>query len=151
MNLFNISLVVDPILKLFGDGANWLEDITVGSVLIRLLCAIICGGFLGAERAMKRQAAGFRTYILVAVGAAIAGFTNQFIYECFPSSDVGRLGNGVVTGIGFLGAGTILVTSRSKIRGLTTAAGLWACGCMGLCSHRLLRACGVGRRNRLHR
>ncbi len=51
---------------------------------------------------------------------------------CFPSSDVGRLGNGVVTGIGFLGAGTILVTSRSKIKGLTTAAGLWACGCMGL-------------------
>ena len=133
MGLFDLSLVVDPILKLFGDGAKWLEDITVWSVLIRLLCAIICGGFLGAERAMKRHAAGFRTYILVAVGAAIAGFTNQYISTMIPESDMGRIGNGVVTGIGFLGAGTILVTSRNQIKGLTTAAALWACGCMGLC------------------
>lgn len=135
---FNVFFVemnrnIDPLVRLFGDFAEQLSGVSIISVLLRLLLAIIFGGIIGAERASKRQAAGFRTYILVAIGACIAGFTNQFIYECFPSSDVGRLGNGVVTGIGFLGAGTILVTSRSKIKGLTTAAGLWACGCMGLC------------------
>ena len=128
----NVSLLVDPLLNLFGDNLKWLEDITVGAVIVRLLCAIICGGVIGAERAMKRHAAGFRTYILVALGAAIAGFTNQYISELVPASDMGRIGNGVVTGIGFLGAGTILVTSRNQIKGLTTAACLWACACMGL-------------------
>ncbi len=134
LNVFftEINRMVDPLVKLLGENGSWLSEITFGSVIIRLLLAILCGGVLGAERAMKRHAAGFRTYILVAVGAAIAGFTNQFINESFPTSDVGRIGAGVVTGIGFLGAGTILVTSRNKIKGLTTAAALWACGCMGL-------------------
>ena len=130
--LSTTSKYVDPIVKLLGDNGSWLSTITLGSVIVRLLLAILCGGALGAERAMKRHAAGFRTYILVAVGAAIAGFTNEFISMGYPASDVGRIGNGVVTGIGFLGAGTILVTSRNKIKGLTTAAALWACGCMGL-------------------
>lgn len=134
LNIFftEINRMVDPLVKLLGENGSWLSEITFSSVIIRLLLAILCGGVLGAERAMKRHAAGFRTYILVAVGAAIAGFTNQFINESFPTSDVGRIGAGVVTGIGFLGAGTILVTSRNKIKGLTTAAALWACGCMGL-------------------
>ena len=130
--LVEMNRYMDPIIKLLGKWGEELAGVSIWSVLVRLGLAILCGGVLGAERAVKRHAAGFRTYILVSLGAAIAGFTNQFIYECFPSSDVGRLGNGVVTGIGFLGAGTILVTSRSKIKGLTTAAGLWACGCMGL-------------------
>lgn len=135
LNVFFVEMNrnIDPIVKLFGNFAEQLSGVSIISVILRLFLAILFGGLIGAERASKRQAAGFRTYILVAIGACIAGFTNQFIYECYPSSDVGRLGNGVVTGIGFLGAGTILVTSRSKIRGLTTAAGLWACGCMGLC------------------
>lgn len=128
----SVNLYADPIVKLLGQGWEWLSTVSFGSVIIRLIIAIMCGGFLGAERAMKRQAAGFRTYILVAIGAAVAGFTNQFIAEIYGETDVGRLGNGVVTGIGFLGAGTILVTSRNKIRGLTTAAALWACGTMGL-------------------
>ena len=124
--------MIDPIVKFLGDNWTWLSDITIGSVLVRLLLAILCGGALGAERATKRHAAGFRTYILVAVGAAIGAFTNQFIREYFTNSDAGRIGAGIVTGIGFLGAGTIMVTSRNKIKGLTTAAALWACGCMGL-------------------
>ena len=128
----SINLYADPLIKFLGEGFEWLSTVSFGSVIVRLLLAIMCGGFLGAERAMKRQAAGFRTYILVAVGAAVAGFTNQFIAEIYGETDVGRLGNGVVTGIGFLGAGTILITSRNKIRGLTTAAALWACGTMGL-------------------
>ena len=111
----SVNLYADPIIKLLGEGFEWLSSVSLGSVIVRLLLAIMCGGFLGAERAMKRQAAGFRTYILVAVGAAVAGFTNQFIAEIYGETDVGRLGNGVVTGIGFLGAGTILITSRNKI------------------------------------
>lgn len=135
LTLFFVEMnrYIDPIVKQLGNFGEQLAGVSIYSVILRLLLAILFGGLIGAERASKRQAAGFRTYILVAIGACIAGFTNQFIYECFPSSDVGRLGNGVVTGIGFLGAGTILVTSRSKIKGLTTAAGLWACGCTGLC------------------
>lgn len=130
VTLADAERFVDPIVKLLN--ANWLSEITIGSVLIRLALAILFGGVLGAERAMKRHAAGFRTYILVAVGAAIGAFTNQFIHECFGNSDAGRIGAGIVTGIGFLGAGTILVTSRNQIKGLTTAAALWACGCMGI-------------------
>lgn len=125
--------VVDPLLNLLGDKVSWLQSITIGSVIIRLLLATLCGGLIGAQRATRRHAAGFRTYILVSLGAAIAGFTNQFIAEISADTDIGRIGNGVVTGIGFLGAGTILVTSRNQIKGLTTAAALWASGCMGLC------------------
>ena len=120
---------VDPLVKLIG---NWLSDINIGSIFVRLLLAVFCGGLIVVERATKKHAAGFRTYILVCVGSAIAMLTNQFIFEHFGSGDASRLGAQVISGIGFLGAGTILVTSRNQIRGLTTAAGLWACACLGL-------------------
>jgi len=126
--MFFIS-AVDPLVKLIG---NWLSDINIGSIFVRLLLAVFCGGLIGVERATKKHAAGFRTYILVCVGSAIAMLTNQFIFEHFGSGDASRLGAQVISGIGFLGAGTILVTSRNQIRGLTTAAGLWACACLGL-------------------
>lgn len=123
--------MVDPIVKLLGD---WLGDIeNVWTILIRLILAVIFAGIIGIERASKRHAAGFRTYILVCLGATLAMITNEFISLSNPgSSDASRLGAQVISGIGFLGAGTILVTSKNQIRGLTTAAGLWACACMGL-------------------
>lgn len=130
----NIFVAVDPIVNFIGD---WLSEINFGSIFVRLLLAVFCGGLLGVERATKRHAAGFRTHILVCVGSAIAMLTNQFVFEQFGSGDASRLGAQVISGIGFLGAGTILVTSRNQIRGLTTAAGLWACACLGL-------AIGVG-------
>lgn len=120
---------IDPIAKLIGD---WISTINIGSITIRLILAVIIGGLIGVERATKNQAAGFRTYILVCVGAAIAMMTNQFMIEYFGSGDVARLGAQVISGIGFLGAGTIIVTSRSQIKGLTTAAGLWSSACIGL-------------------
>lgn len=122
-------LAVDPIVNLLGD---WLSGINIWSILVRLLLAVILGGIIGVERATKRHAAGFRTYILVCVGSSIAMLTNQFMLLQFGGGDAGRLGAQVISGIGFLGAGTILVTSRNQIRGLTTAAGLWACACLGL-------------------
>lgn len=122
--------IVDPFVKL----TNWylLNEIGFISILVRLLLSVLCGGLVGIERSKKHQAAGFRTYILVCIGSAIAMMTNEYITVQFGMGDTARLGAQVVSGIGFLGAGTILITSRNKIKGLTTAAGLWACACLGL-------------------
>ncbi len=129
--MWNIYLnLVDPITKLLK--WDWMAELTFGSIILRLLLAVIIGGLVGVQRASKRHAAGFRTYLLVCLGATIAMMTNQYICELMGSGDGSRLGAQVISGIGFLGAGTILVTSRNQIRGLTTAAGLWAVACMGL-------------------
>lgn len=102
------------------------------SILFRVFFAVFAGGLLGMERALKRHAAGFRTYILVCLGAALVMMTSQFVSQTFGSTDVTRLGAQVVSGIGFLGAGTIMITGSNRVRGLTTAAELWAAACMGL-------------------
>ena len=95
--------------------------------------AIIFGGIIGYGREREKRPAGLRTHILVSIGSALAMITNIYIYEVYnSSSDPTRLGAQVISGIGFLGAGTIIVTGKNKVRGLTTAAGLWACACMGL-------------------
>ena len=93
---------------------------------------MICGGIIGLERSRKNRPAGFRTYMIVCLSSALVMMTNQFIYNNFAESDPARLGAQVISGIGFLGAGTIIVTSRSQIKGLTSAAGLWASACLGL-------------------
>ncbi len=107
-------------------------DINLLSVSLRLILALLFGGIIGLERGSNRHPAGFRTHILVCVGAALAMMTNQFILQEFDTGDPARLGAQVITGVGFLGVGTILVTGRHKIKGLTTAAGLWASACLGL-------------------
>lgn len=123
----------DPIVSLFGDALTWLSDIkNIGTIVIRIFLALILGGAIGIERSRKRQAAGLRTYILVCLGAAVVMMLSDFITLNSPDSDAGRLGAQVISGIGFLGAGTILVTSKNRIKGLTTAAGLWAAACVGL-------------------
>ncbi len=110
-----------------------LQQVTTLSILVRLIMAVFLGGVIGLERGANKQAAGFRTHILVCVGAAMAMLTNQFVCETMAStSDPTRLGAQVITGVGFLGVGTILVTGKHKIKGLTTAAGLWASACIGL-------------------
>lgn len=111
----------------------YLQDINVISVTVRLILSIILGGMIGLERGSNKHQAGFRTHMLVCMGAALAMLTNQYIFETMTtSSDPARLGAQVISGIGFLGVGTILVTGRHKIKGLTTAAGLWASACTGL-------------------
>ena len=125
---------VDPIVKIVGD---WLFEINALSIFIRLFLAALFGGIIGIERTTKKHAAGLRTYILVAIGACMIMLTNLFIVETFETGDIGRMGAQVISGIGFLGAGTIIITSRNRIKGLTTAAALWACAAMGL-------ALGVG-------
>ena len=108
------------------------REITYLSVIVRILAAIAVGGFIGLERATKNRPAGLRTYMLVCVGACLIMLTNQYIYQYTGAGEPMRLGAEVVSGIGFLGAGTIIVTKHNQIKGLTTAAGLWASAGVGL-------------------
>lgn len=108
------------------------RELTLLSVFVRIVIAIVLGGAIGMERGMKNRPAGLRTYMLVCIGACIVMITNQYAVQVFGVGDPVRMGAQVVSGIGFLGAGTIIVTSRNRIKGLTTAAGLWASACVGL-------------------
>ena len=115
-----------------------LRSVTTLSVFVRLACAFICGGIIGIERSYKRRPAGFRTHILICIGAAITTLTSQYLYlNMHYFTDMARLGAQVVAGIGFIGAGTIIVTRDKRVKGLTTAAGLWAAAIIGL-------VCGAG-------
>ena len=109
-----------------------LRTLTYTSMVLRILLAILLGGIIGMERGMKNRPAGLRTYMLVCLGACIVMLTNQYVYQAYGVGDPVRMGAQVISGIGFLGAGTIIVTSRNQIKGLTTAAGLWASACVGL-------------------
>ena len=109
-----------------------LREVTYLAVALRIVVAAILGGVIGLEREIKNRAAGLRTYMLVCVGACLVMLTNQYIVQVFGTGDPVRMGAQVVSGIGFLGAGTIIVTRRSQIKGLTTAAGLWSAAGVGL-------------------
>lgn len=99
---------------------------------VKMTLALVCGGAIGIERGRKKRPAGFRTYMLVCLGATLVMMTNNFICQVYGSGDVARMGAQVVNGIGFLGAGTIITTGHNRVKGLTTAAGLWASACIGL-------------------
>ena len=109
-----------------------LREITYTAIMLRILCALLVGGILGIERGRKNRPAGLRTYMLVCVGSCLIMLTNQYVYQSIGTGDPVRLGAQVVSGIGFLGAGTIIVTKRNQLKGLTTAAGLWAAAAVGL-------------------
>lgn len=109
-----------------------LRELTMTGIIVRILVAIILGGIIGLERGMKNRPAGLRTYMLVCLGACVVMLINQYTYQVYGGGDPVRLGAQVISGIGFLGAGTIIVTSHNQIKGLTTAAGLWASACIGL-------------------
>ena len=110
-----------------------LRDVTIASVAVRMVLAVICGGIIGMEREYKRRPAGFRTHILICLGAAMTTLTSQYLYLYMHYyTDMARLGAQVVAGMGFIGAGTIIVTRRQRVKGLTTAAGLWTAAIVGL-------------------
>lgn len=111
---------------------DFIRDLTLLPSAIRLVIAMLFGGIMGMERGLKKRPAGFRTYMLVCVGSALVMLTNQYLINTYALADPGRLGAQVISGIGFLGAGTIIVTGRNQVKGLTTAAGLWAAACLGL-------------------
>ena len=108
------------------------RELTMAGILLRIAAAVILGGVIGRERGMKNRPAGLRTYMLVSLGSCVVMIINQYAFQVYNTGDPVRLGAQVVSGIGFLGAGTIIVTSHNQIKGLTTAAGLWAAACIGL-------------------
>ena len=111
---------------------DYLRDFNLVSVAVRVLLTMLFGGAIGIGRERKRRPAGFRTHMLVCLGSALTMMINQYLMENGYTVDASRLGAQVISGIGFLGAGTIIVTGHRQVNGLTTAAGLWASACMGL-------------------
>ena len=108
------------------------------SVIIRILLAMLLGGLIGIEREKSRRPAGFRTHILVCVGACLTSLIGVFVWHQMGDvTDPMRISAQVISGIGFLGVGTILVKEHDHITGLTTAAGLWTTAAIGI-------ACGYG-------
>ena len=114
------------------DFSTDLSTINDTTIILRLTLAILLGGVIGYERGRAGRPAGLRTHILVCLGSTLAIMTNQYVYEVYDVGDPTRIAAQVISGIGFLGAGTIIVTGRHQVKGLTTAAGLWATACMGL-------------------
>ena len=118
-----------------------MDAISGVEIIGRLALAALLGYLVGLERALAGQAAGERTHSLAAVGAATFGLISV---AGFPGADPTRVANGVVTGLGFLGAGMILKSAGEEIRGLTTAAGIWAVGGSGLAIGMGLYVLGIG-------
>lgn len=117
---------------------DFARDMSLAAIAVRMISAVVCGGIIGIEREFKRRPAGFRTHILICLGASVTILTNLYLYQVMHLfTDISRMGAQVVAGIGFIGAGTIIVTRRQRVKGLTTAAGLWTAAIIGL-------ACGTG-------
>ncbi|MDD5431789.1 MAG: MgtC/SapB family protein [Candidatus Omnitrophica bacterium] len=106
-------------------------------IILRLLLSVFLGGLIGLERQFKRRNAGLRTHILVTMGSCLIMLTSLYVFDIYKDkADPSRIAAGVITGIGFLGAGTIMRDTEG-VRGLTTAASLWVASAIGL-------AVGVG-------
>ena len=119
-----------------------------GFLIIRMLLSAVCGVFIGFERSRRQKDAGIRTHMIVALGAALAmivskyGFFDLLQYEGL-RADASRIASNVITGVGFLGAGVIFVKDVS-IKGLTTAAGIWATASVGLAIGAGMYTVGIG-------
>ena len=117
---------------------SFFQDFTTLSAICRMIAAVLIGGVIGLERGRHGKAAGFRTHVLVCLGSAITAIVGLYVVNVLGlSGDPMRLSAQVISGIGFLGAGSILIVGKRHIRGITTAAGLWVTAAIGL-------AVGVG-------
>lgn len=115
------------------DFIEFMRDLNIWTVIIRIVLSTVMGGIIGIERFKQGRAAGMRTHILVALGAALASMMGIYLHEVLGyTNDPARIAAQVISGIGFLGMGTILIKGRFQITGLTTAAGLWATAAIGL-------------------
>ena len=109
---------------------SWAD---LGIAAIRIFLALIVGGIIGMERGRQGRAAGMRTHILVCLGATLTSMTGMYAYEILGvGNDPLRIAAQVISGIGFLGVGTILIKGRFQITGLTTAAGIWCAATIGI-------------------
>lgn len=108
----------------------WFDEFYFEALKSFVLAAIL-GGIIGMERAGKNHDAGLRTHILVSMGSATVMVLSRYIQYYYGTTDISRMGAQVISGIGFLGVGSI-ITNGDRIKGLTTAAGLWTTACVGL-------------------
>ena len=108
------------------------KGVGIVGICVRMFLAVLCGGIIGIEREYKHRPAGFRTHTLITIGATLTTLTSQFLVKQGLATDPARLGAQVIAGMGFIGAGAIIVTARRQVKGLTTAAGLWTSAIMGL-------------------
>ena len=113
---------------------DYIVELNAVSVILRIALAMLAGGLIGLERGKQGRAAGMRTHILVCIGAALTVMIGFFVRERFDvtNSDPLRISAQVISGIGFLGVGTILIKGRFQITGLTTAACVWTTATIGL-------------------
>ena len=112
---------------------DYLKDFNTVSILLRLFLSVVVGGIIGFERGRHGSAAGFRTHILVCVGASMTSLCSLYAALSLGlPGDVFRISAQVISGIGFLGAGIILVRNNSTVAGLTTAAGMWVTATLGI-------------------
>ncbi len=110
-----------------------LRDLTMLSLPLRLFLSFICGSAVGVERTFRNKPAGIRTHSLICMASCIASVTGFYLYlNAGVPADPTRIGAQVISGLGFIGAGTIMVTKRNTVKGLATAAGMWASGIIGL-------------------
>ncbi len=116
----------------FSEIIELVRDTSIIGVSVRFFFALVCGGIVGLEREYKRRGAGFRTHTLICMGAMMTTLTGLYLYKEGLSTDPMRIGAQVISGMGFIGAGTIIVTARRQVKGLTTAAGLWTSAIIGL-------------------
>lgn len=117
----------------FSSVMDYLHQVNLVSMPLRFAIAILGGGIIGMSRGKRQHAAGLRTHLLVCIGAASVMITSLYLAQNLGvPGDAFRMPAQVVSGVGFLGAGSILVTGKRHVTGLTTAAGLWASACMGL-------------------
>lgn len=114
-----------------------LTEWTLQNLLLRMITALLLGGIIGIDRGAKKRGGGARTDAAVCLGAAMVMMTAQYMAIQFPGDiDISRMASQVVSGVGFLGAGSIIVSGR-QVKGLTSAASIWICACVGL-------AAGIG-------
>lgn len=109
-----------------------MDTKTILTIIIRLATALLAGALIGHERGSHGRAAGLRTHMLVSVGASMCTLIGIYMTENAGMGDPTRIASGVVSGIGFIGAGIILLKGSNRITGLTTAAAMWATATVGL-------------------
>ena len=133
-----MSMTLEEIIRLLSGFESFGQPLTMNMILLRILAAVAIGAVIGIDREVKNRPAGMRTHVLVCVGAALIALIEQETVACVAAlgnpainTSVGRITSTVVSGVGFLGAGTIVMSDR-KISGLTTAASLWCTACIGL-------------------
>lgn len=128
MLTFNLTEITDPISALLGE---WSSNLDIGSILLRIVTSVLFAAIIGWERSTKRHAAGLRTFMLVSLSATMAMLLDVFLIKSYGIS-FPIISAAFVIGIAIISSNSILYSSKSQIKGLTTAVGLWSVGFTGL-------------------